>query len=138
VIVERRLELGERARIGVRVLVVVSADQDLPRLRGGLFPCCELLRRRRRRRDILNLLRVLGLGLVMPTPDREETAGDDGAASEHIASEGDQTRETLDHAPLIHSNWRAGGSSRKCREIRRLSVPKCLSRSTFRQVGGVP
>jgi hypothetical protein len=72
---EHRTPLGERARIGVRVLVVVRADEDLAVLRRSLLagPLLrgELLGRRRLRRDVV-VLRVLGL-LPASAPRREET-----------------------------------------------------------------
>jgi hypothetical protein len=73
VTLERRLELGECARIGVDVFVVVAVDpdQDLAGLGGRLLPCLLLCRelggRRRRRGDVPRLLRVLRLRLVCAT-----------------------------------------------------------------------
>lgn len=59
---ERGLELGERARIGVRVLVGILSDQDLTRvlrfLRACLLLRAELGRCGRRWRNVL-LLRVV-------------------------------------------------------------------------------
>ena len=104
VVLEHGLELGERARIRIRVLVAVGADEDLARLDDRLLARLllggELRGRRRRRRDVL-VLRVLRLGLVRTTPDREEAGSDDRYSSERR----DPPREPLTHGSSMHSNW---------------------------------
>jgi hypothetical protein len=99
VAVERRLELGEGARIGVRIFVVtVGADEDLARLGGRLLVrrllSCELVRGQRRRRRVLVLLRVFGLGLVASASDRQEARRQHGGETERATRDGKRLHQT--------------------------------------------
>jgi len=93
---EHRPPLRERARIRVRVLVIVRADEDLAVLRGSLLarPLLggELLGRRRLRRNVL----VVGVvGLLQPSAPRGEETGD----RRHHRRHRHPTRTLLDHVP---------------------------------------
>ena len=136
VVLEDRLELGERARVRVGVFVaLVRTDEDFTRLGGRLLARLLLRRelrcRRRCRRHVRVPVRERRLGLVgsaadarerEPRGDHRDGASPDARSRRALRHERDHPpREMLEHSLLTHSNSRARDRPAKRGEIQRIS-----------------